>query len=367
MTTSESLESGIKVGDVVLVPNGKKGRVNTIWNEGPGDNLLLAEVDLETGIQDTFKVKSLKKPLPSLGIVIGRFQVPTLHPGHLALLEHVCKLHQNILIIIGSTVAKGTRRDPMDFETRKALFTGFISSKVHTNGWIKIVNQMDSGSDELWSQSLDKLIGNAFPGASAILYGGRDSFIPYYSGVFETSVVPEMDVQAGTTSRLAASKMPVASEDFRKGVIYGAFDKWPQVFPTVDIGIVRHTGETWEVLMAHKWIGDKHRFPGGFADPTDASFEAAAIREAKEETNLDLTNISYVKSSLIDDFRYKENSARIMTTLFVSRITPEEVSTAGDDVVELQWIPIFQEGLDKEMHGSHVELLAAVRAWCVAN
>ena len=297
----------------------------------------------------------------AVGIIIGRFQVPLLHSGHLGLLNHVCNLHKDVLIVVGSTTAKGTTKDPMDFETRKSLFDSFISSKVHSNGWMKVVNHMDQGSDLIWSQNLDALVAANFPGRDAILYGGRDSFIPHYSGTFPTEMVPNVDSSEGTILRVAASKMPVANEDFRKGVIYSAYSQWPRVHSTVDIGIVRREETGWKILLGHKWKGDRHRLIGGFADPSDTSFEAAAVREAKEETGLDLKEVEYVTSSRQGDFRYKSDRDRIITTFFMADVTgSEQVPVAGDDIVELDWYPL-NYALAKDVHPSHEELVSQLR------
>jgi len=296
----------------------------------------------------------------SIGVVVGRFQVPSLHKGHLGLLDHVCSIHKDVLIVLGSTTAKGSAKDPLDFQTRKSLFDSFISSKVYTNGWMKIANIMDSGSDEVWSVNLDKVIKDNFPGRDVILYGGRDSFIPYYKGSFPTKVVPDVDAAEGTALRVAASKMPVANEDFRKGVIYGAYNQWPRCFATVDIGIVRDAGNGWEILVVHKWKGDQDRLVGGFADPSDLSFEAAAIREAKEETGLDLTKLTYVTSTRQSDFRYKDRD-RIITTLFLADVTgSNQVPVAGDDIVDVEW-KTLDANLIAHVHPTHKELVSILQ------
>src|ERR1035437_9137679 len=156
----------------------------------------------------------------SVGIIVGRWQVPSLHSGHLGLLNHVANLHKNILIVVGSTTAKGTVKDPMDFQTRKSLFDSFISSKVYTNGWIKIAELYDQSSDEMWSQNLDALVAANFPGRQVVLYGGRDSFLSFYSGIYPTQEVREIAAAEGTSIRASVAKMPLANEDFRRGVIY---------------------------------------------------------------------------------------------------------------------------------------------------
>jgi nucleoside triphosphatase len=66
-----------------------------------------------------------------------------------------------------------------------------------------------------------------------------------------------------------------------------------QVFPepTVGVFIFNRAGELL-LLKSHKWF-DKYVVPGGHVELGE-SLEAAAIREAKEETGLDIHDLEFI-------------------------------------------------------------------------
>jgi bifunctional NMN adenylyltransferase/nudix hydrolase len=108
---------------------------------------------------------------------------------------------------------------------------------------------------------------------------------------------------------------------------------YPTVFATVDI-VIRKDGQ---LLLGRKAKQDKFRFLGGFSDPAcDNSYEDAAIREAKEESDLTISKVRYLGSTRIDDPRYRGTEHCIITHLFLA----EEwsgVPKASDDIAELKW------------------------------
>jgi bifunctional NMN adenylyltransferase/nudix hydrolase len=108
---------------------------------------------------------------------------------------------------------------------------------------------------------------------------------------------------------------------------------YPTVFPTVDV-IIRKDGK---LLLGRKAKQDKFRFLGGFADPAlDKSYEDAAKREAKEESELVVTKVKYVGSTRIDDPRYRGTEHCIITHLFLAEEWSGEPK-ASDDIAELKW------------------------------
>src|SRR5690242_16393756 len=106
------------------------------------------------------------------GVIIGRFQVDEIHAGHLNLLRTVLEKHTNVLVLLGCRKTRANRDNPLNFQMREQMLREICPSAI-------IMPVFDCQTDELWSRQVDDLIRTAFPGP-AILYGGRNSFIPHY-------------------------------------------------------------------------------------------------------------------------------------------------------------------------------------------
>ncbi len=268
------------------------------------------------------------KNTQEIGVIVGRFQVPELHAGHVELIQRVVDNHKRVTIFLGVTPVLVTKKNPLDFITRKEMIL-----KVFPN--ITVLALPDKPNDSDWSLELDKRIREIFPIGEALLYGGRDSFSGVYTGSFETTEIEQIANFSGTEMRKEVSLETKASPDFRAGVIFAAYNQYPKVFPTVDVAIMR--GD--EVLLGRKSHQTLFRFIGGFVDPTDDNFEQAAQREAQEETGVEVGNLQYVGTVRIDDWRYRHEVDKIITTLFTADYVAGNAN-AQDDIAEIKWFKI---------------------------
>src|SRR4051812_38828337 len=105
--------------------------------------------------------------MSSIGVIIGRFQVNDLHEGHKRLFNTVRGKHPVVVCFLGVPSTVGTRRNPLDFFTRKLMVQAAFRDTM-------VLALPDQPSDELWSQELDKRIGEIAPLGEVVLYGGRD-------------------------------------------------------------------------------------------------------------------------------------------------------------------------------------------------
>lgn len=265
------------------------------------------------------------------GVIIARFQTPYLHEGHTHLINNIQQKHNKLVVVLGVAPIVGTRKNPYDYHTREKLL-----KKQYPN--IVVLPLSDHPNDSMWSQSLDQLLTSAFPSEKFVLYGSRDSFIPYYTGKIETQELPEHGDYNATQLRAMFADLVFDSQDFRAGIIYAYNHQYTKVYPTVDVAVFRN--DKTEILLGSKHINNKWRLLGGFSDPEDNNFEEAAKRELLEEAGpIEVGTLSYEMSCKIDDWRYRNEADKIITTVFsCDHIfgTPK----GQDDIAEVDWFKI---------------------------
>jgi bifunctional NMN adenylyltransferase/nudix hydrolase len=260
-----------------------------------------------------------------VGVIVGRFQVHELHVAHRQIIESVMANHKKVIIFLGVTPAQVTKNNPLDFVARKEMILDAFPS-------ITVMPLPDTPDDKDWSKELDSRIREACPVNSIVMYGGRDSFIKYYSGNFETRELEQTIFVSGTEVRKNVSREVKSSADFRAGVIYAAYNQYSKVFATVDVAILQDD----KVLLGKKPNHAKYRFLGGFTDPSDDSYEDAAKREVHEEANIEIGDVTYLGSAKIDDWRYRKEEDKIITHLFTGKYVFGNIEPK-DDISEIKW------------------------------
>jgi bifunctional NMN adenylyltransferase/nudix hydrolase len=281
------------------------------------------------------------------GVIVARFQVPELHVEHKALIDKVMQYHKKVFVFLGTSPVK-TNKNPLDYPTRVRM----ILDQYPT---ISVLPISDVESDKQWAENLDAMIKSVEPTKKIILYGGRDSFSKFYKpfGKFETVELASTFDISGSEVREAISNEVLSSSDFRSGQIYQLENRFPIVYPTVDVIITRNfhqtNGSEMEFLLGkkHAEVNDnKWRIVGGFIEKRHNGGKNAAIAEVEEETNLDISKsiINYVGQYNIDDWRYRGTKDGIMTTVFHVDIIPNwmdksssNTEKAGDDLAEIKW------------------------------
>ena len=163
-------------------------------------------------------MKTLFKDNNTLGVIISRMQVPYLTQSHIRLIQTIQSRHNKLLILLGITHELNIK-NPFTFDFRRQMITP------HLRANDIIVPLRDNPENSGWVRTVDLLVeANLVGNESAVLYGGRDSFIPYYiqdQGLYQTQELLPEDNDSGTELRnLASTKLPIYSKETAEALIY---------------------------------------------------------------------------------------------------------------------------------------------------
>lgn len=135
-----------------------------------------------------------------IGVIVGRFQVPYLHPGHLHLIATA--LRENIKVIILLGVGPKDENNPYTIHERDIMISKIFPQVI-------IFPIQDTVSDERWSEMLDESIAmeveDYLPFSEKYqdvkLYHSRNSFKEKYTGKYPLREVSEIEGYSGTKLR----------------------------------------------------------------------------------------------------------------------------------------------------------------------
>lgn len=262
------------------------------------------------------------------GILIGRFQFYEINDALHALITSIAARHERLVIFLGSNPAPSDL-NPLEWPLRQEMLLEAFDDE------LEIQELPDVPDDRNWSQELDRRIMELRPTLPVTIYGTMDGFVERYSGRYDTQALP-----------IDSEDMPYALDvdgirhlgSFRAGIMYATLRRFPTVYPTVDIAVFSADYE--RLLLARKEHEIRFRFPGGFTDPTDESYEMAALRELAEECGeLEVDDLTYIGSCRVDDWRYRGSLDGIITHLYTCVLVSGNPAP-NDDIVELRWFDV---------------------------
>jgi bifunctional NMN adenylyltransferase/nudix hydrolase len=296
---------------------------------------------------------NIPKPDGNVGVVVGRFQVNELHEGHRNLLDWVTENYNQMIVVLGVSAICGSRSNPIPATIRAEMIRSEYPTAI-------IVSLSDTRSNEQWSKNLDIVISQSItPNQKPVLFGSRDSFIPYYTGRYTTQelVGNNSEFWTGTEIRKRISESPLNhnSPQFRAGVIYGSAAVYPRCIPTVDVAVIKNES----VYLVRKHGEEKFRFCGGYAEPGNGSYEIDAKREIREEIgDIEVSKMNYIGSYDIDDWRYRSDIDNIRTTFFMTEYVYGPIGPKDtNEIADVRMFHLTNDNIESIIVEEHKQLL----------
>lgn len=269
--------------------------------------------------------------MSDVGIIIGRFQTPILHDGHLELIAKVSGKHSITCIFLGVAPLAFSKKNPLPFNARRNVILNEFDN-------IEVYPLEDMPDDKNWSNNLDHLIDLYYPNKTVTLYGGPDSFASHYKGKHTVELLESKKFYSASDTRNNIRNTNLYTNEYMSGMIHVIENQYTRIDTCVDIAVIKDN----QVLLGRKKRdGELYRFIGGFIDVKDRDPESAAAREVKEETggNLILSTMRLVATSFINDWRYAKQTERLLGLFFTTNYiggTPYP----SDDIDFLEWVDI---------------------------
>ncbi len=280
------------------------------------------------------------------GVIIGRFQTPYLTQSHKQLIDEVIRRSDNLIILVGQSDVRVGRRYSLPFVSIKKMLEDYVLAK---GIWLRISPIHDQPSNHYWSEKVDEIIGDV-KDEIIVLYGGRDSFIPYYFGKHYTEVL-DIGVKDESATKIRESIKEPMTEEARKGAIWASYYKYPTMYQVIDAVIFNNIGQ---VLLCRKEGCVYWQLVGGFVDPEDESLEMAVKREVREETGLEVSP-KYQFSIKISDYRYLKEADKVMSHVFLCTLGDNSFyPEPADDIIEARW---FDPNKLPTIMSTHEEIL----------
>ena len=304
-----------------------------------------------------------KETTADVGVIVGRFQVPELHEAHQDLIQSVINRHPKVVIFLGLSPCKTTYNNPLDFEARKQMILDKFPQ-------VNVLYIKDERDDDVWCRKLDGQIEDILgANQTAVLYGSRDSFIPFYTTKrFDTIELEPDRWISGTEIRKSVSNRVKGTPDFRGGVIWGVNNQFSGPMLTVDIAVVNENVRN-KILLCRKPSEKKYRFVGGFVQSGETA-ESAARRELAEETGLETGDMRFISTSVIDDWRYRKERNKVLTMLWYCKYIYGGPK-AADDISEVRWFDYSllwdKDWVKTNVVEEHHVLVEELTKWTKAN
>ncbi len=273
----------------------------------------------------------------SKAFFIGRFQ--PFHNGHLASIRYAAQNNDVVYIGIGSTNAPVSKHNPFTKEERELMIRNSLSSVKN----YEIYSIPDIGDNHSWVKHTESIVP-----PFDVIYSGS----PLIRKLFRDKnyVVREVPFNSGTSGTQIREKIyareswenlvPPGTENVIKQIdgvnrITYLIDRPDFAKPTVAVdSIIKYQGHIVFIRRGRFPFKGMLAFPGGHLDLQE-NCEVAAVREAKEETGLDV-KIEKLLNVYSDPDR--DPRGHYVTVVYLG--TASGTPLAGDDANEVVLVPI---------------------------
>ena len=287
--------------------------------------------------------------MKKIGVIVARFQVPSLHDGHIDLIMKVAEYSDMAIIFLGYKINQPDTKNPFSITVRKAMLESELKKLNLLDRFVIDTIEDHPVSSKEWSSDLDDKINihknnyeTKFNNKVEVkLFGSRDSFLAVYDGKFQTEEIKPLLSTSGTQIRgdILDLKEDELNKENRMGMLYAMKHIYPVGMAVADILVYKKEGKDIYFLFGKKSRSNTYGLIGGFFDvDQDDSLESAAIRELKEEVgDVKVKNLKYVTSSKLNDWRYVDNDHKMVSSFFIAEYVSGD-PVASDDIAEVLWV-----------------------------
>lgn len=343
-------------------------------------------------------------------VFIGRFQ--PFHLGHLAVVKEALSKSRQVIVLVGSSNAPRTHRNPWTFEERSEMIRTCLDKAenkrvavlpledraYNNNAWVQQIQELveDEARErhEFTTSPRIGLIGFSKDGTSFYL-----KLFPQWAsvGVEDYRGLAATIMREGIFSNIGEAwlhgsdeHLPPVVRDSIHGFIakpeYGRIRKeyefirayreswakspYPPIFVTTDAVIVQAA----HVLLVRRGAAPGlglMALPGGYLGK-DEAIEDSMIREVREETRIAVSD-SVLRNSIVGtpkvfDDPHRDPRGRFVTHAFLIALNPRQsvgyklpAVKGGDDAEAAMWVPLSEVSRDL-MFDDHADIILNMTA-----
>lgn len=308
--------------------------------------------------------------MKKIGVLIGRFQVPEPHEGHMFLMKRILEVSDELIVLVGSANKARSIKNPFTFDERRGAIYKALGAEYADR--VNVVPLNDYlYSDDQWMADVAATIKQVITvEADVTLYGhfkeGND-YLRWFPQ-FKYQNIDSTIETSGTELRNAHRHLlpKVVQEEYLE------FDndrKKFENYPYPDC-LQSNCGDAVVICLGHVLLIKRPNgvwaLPGGHKHKYE-TFLDCAIRELYEETNLrvpeKVVRGSIKRSHLFDHPNRSSGFVPKITLAVLVHVEPNHDGSfprvaARDDAIDVKFVPIEEAVNYMRLHDDHGEIIS---------